>query len=392
MGPASRAGVMGPPARVCVVRSALARRPSLSGRPLRSSARISSGATTREWLRTPTYIFRRPGACRGRRSGDTCFGNPRSRRLALGRALNFGSQNSGLDRTLANGRALGRRRARGCTGQGWLYRVRGSLRGLHLHLGRRLLRCLVMKFWRWRLGRLHLPLRKLHLPLRHLYGDFRCLDFGQLHRWRRRLGSLDLHLRYLHLDLRHLDLHLRYLHLDLGRLDFRHLNLDPRRLSLGTCTLGTCAFGTSTLGACADARETPARLTAAGNTIREMQNFIVIPPLTQEPSIVMLAQSSGRYRRRTDGSFGGPTTMHTPRAIRSLPKEAGTGNGRSLIATAKASAKLSIWHHFLPFRSFPLFDRAAGFPSPRPQDADAGARRSCQGWPLFAATEGLAFT
>jgi hypothetical protein len=38
---------------------------------------------------------------------------------------------------------------------------------------------------------------------------------------------------------------------------------------------------------------------------------------------------------------------------------------------------------FLLFRSFPLFDRAAGFPSPRPQDAEAGARRACQGWPLF---------
>ena len=39
---------------------------------------------------------------------------------------------------------------------------------------------------------------------------------------------------------------------------------------------------------------------------------------------------------------------------------------------------------FLLFHSFPLFDRAAGFPSPRPQDAEAGARRACQGWPLFS--------
>jgi hypothetical protein len=43
-------------------------------------------------------------------------------------------------------------------------------------------------------------------------------------------------------------------------------------------------------------------------------------------------------------------------------------------------------------QAFLWFDRAAGFPLPRPQDADADARRSCQGWPLFAATEGLAFT
>ena len=34
---------------------------------------------------------------------------------------------------------------------------------------------------------------------------------------------------------------------------------------------------------------------------------------------------------------------------------------RSLIATAKASAKLSIWHHFLPSRSFLWFDRAEAF-------------------------------
>jgi len=46
--------------------------------------------------------------------------------------------------------------------------------------------------------------------------------------------------------------------------------------------------------------------------------------------------------------------------------------------------------HILPIsssfscRPFPLFDRAAGFPSPRPQDAEAGARRACQGWPLFS--------
>ena len=33
---------------------------------------------------------------------------------------------------------------------------------------------------------------------------------------------------------------------------------------------------------------------------------------------------------------------------------------------------------------FLLFDRAAGFPSPRPQDAAAGARRVCQGWSLFS--------
>ena len=44
------------------------------------------------------------------------------------------------------------------------------------------------------------------------------------------------------------------------------------------------------------------------------------------------------------------------------------------------------------FQVFLWFDRAAGFPSPRPQDANADARRSCQGWPRFAATEGLAFT
>ena len=55
----------------------------------------------------------------------------------------------------------------------------------------------------------------------------------------------------------------------------------------------------------------------------------------------------------------------------------------------KCKRKLSGEHHFPPLTTFPWFDRAAGFPSPRPQDADAGAYRSCQGWPLFVATEGL---
>jgi hypothetical protein len=43
-------------------------------------------------------------------------------------------------------------------------------------------------------------------------------------------------------------------------------------------------------------------------------------------------------------------------------------------------------------RSFLLFNRAAGFLPPQPHFATAGARRTCQGWPHFAATEGLAFT
>jgi hypothetical protein len=38
---------------------------------------------------------------------------------------------------------------------------------------------------------------------------------------------------------------------------------------------------------------------------------------------------------------------------------------------------------FLPFSSSTA---PQAFPSPRPQDAAAGARRVCQGWPLFAAT------
>ena len=43
-----------------------------------------------------------------------------------------------------------------------------------------------------------------------------------------------------------------------------------------------------------------------------------------------------------------------------------------------------------PFiRPFLLFDRAAGFLPPRPQDAEAGARRGCQGWPGSGPPEGL---
>ena len=40
-------------------------------------------------------------------------------------------------------------------------------------------------------------------------------------------------------------------------------------------------------------------------------------------------------------------------------------------------------------RPFLLFDRAAGFLPPRPQAAEAGARRWCQGWPGSGPPEGL---
>ena len=49
-------------------------------------------------------------------------------------------------------------------------------------------------------------------------------------------------------------------------------------------------------------------------------------------------------------------------------------------------------HFFLSFftfpclRSFLLFNRAAGFLPPQPHFTTGGARRACQGWPLFAAT------
>ena len=48
------------------------------------------------------------------------------------------------------------------------------------------------------------------------------------------------------------------------------------------------------------------------------------------------------------------------------------------------------WHdHASPLTSISLFDRAAGFLPPRPQDAEAGARRGCQGWPGSGPPEGL---
>src|SRR6185437_12095485 len=43
--------------------------------------------------------------------------------------------------------------------------------------------------------------------------------------------------------------------------------------------------------------------------------------------------------------------------------------------------RASSWHHHLFFCPFLLFDRAAGFLPPRPQNAEAGARRCCPGWP-----------
>src|SRR5215472_18338043 len=65
----------------------------------------------------------------------------------------------------------------------------------------------------------------------------------------------------------------------------------------------------------------------------------------------------------------------------------------SLIATQKASIKLSregVRYNFFLSSPFLLFDRAAGFPSPRPWVADADARRSRQGWPLLRPPPGLA--
>src|SRR5262249_11933427 len=45
-------------------------------------------------------------------------------------------------------------------------------------------------------------------------------------------------------------------------------------------------------------------------------------------------------------------------------------------------------------RSFPLFDRAAGFPPPRSRNAQAVARRRLKGWPRFSGhpKKGLALT
>jgi hypothetical protein len=50
----------------------------------------------------------------------------------------------------------------------------------------------------------------------------------------------------------------------------------------------------------------------------------------------------------------------------------------------KRKRKNGDWAHDLSLASlqFLWFDRAAGFPSLRPQDRDADARRSCRGWPL----------
>ena len=56
---------------------------------------------------------------------------------------------------------------------------------------------------------------------------------------------------------------------------------------------------------------------------------------------------------------------------------------RSLITRSKASTFLLFFSTFSCFGSFLLFNRAAGFLSPQPHFATAGARRACQGWPLL---------
>ena len=82
--------------------------------------------------------------------------------------------------------------------------------------------------------------------------------------------------------------------------------------------------------------------------------------------------------RKTQGVTG---NSHTE-ARRSRRILSPSPRGRSLIAECESRNR--------PY--FLLFNRDAGFLPPQPHFAMVDARRACQGWPLFAATEGLAFT
>jgi len=63
---------------------------------------------------------------------------------------------------------------------------------------------------------------------------------------------------------------------------------------------------------------------------------------------------------------------------------------RSLIATQKASTKLSASHDFFLTSHFPSSTAPQAFPRPDRGDAHAVEQRSRQGWPLFRPPPGLA--
>jgi len=105
-----------------------------------------------------------------------------------------------------------------------------------------------------------------------------------------------------------------------------------------------------------------------------------------------VATACGRSSRRSKRSCGSACTTRFP------TREGGCdgfvrgarGNPRSLIATQKASTKLSVSHDFFLTSHFSSSTAPQAFPRPDRGDAHAVERRSRQGWPLLRPPSGLA--
>lgn len=81
--------------------------------------------------------------------------------------------------------------------------------------------------------------------------------------------------------------------------------------------------------------------------------------------------------RALSGRVTEPFSAHFPSSTRAA--------GFPSLSNRKAGGKhkVAAGHSFFTSSPFLLFNRAAGFLPPQLQLAEAGARRVCQGWPLF---------
>jgi hypothetical protein len=100
--------------------------------------------------------------------------------------------------------------------------------------------------------------------------------------------------------------------------------------------------------------------------------------------ITVATPSMGRFLSR--GCRKGPIHFLVPWFLCST----GQPFLRSLIATQKASTKLSVSHDFFLTSHFPSSTAPQAFPRPDRGDVHAVERRSRQGWPLLRPPPGLA--
>jgi hypothetical protein len=86
-----------------------------------------------------------------------------------------------------------------------------------------------------------------------------------------------------------------------------------------------------------------------------------------------------------DGSKPASRDGHAGRQLNRSAIREGPSDRPAYMSTRLSSPSGPFFLFFLSScPAFLLFDRAAGFLPPRPRIVQAGARRCCQGWPLFS--------